>query len=88
MITGRRIANGSTGKGEMPVRNTPLIAHLDADAAVLGDLVDVRLLHEPHANIRVSQTIGGAPVAFAIKLELGAGENTIEQFENLTYCFS
>jgi hypothetical protein len=81
MITGRRIANGSTGKGEM----------LDAGAAVLGDLVDVRLLHEPHANIRVSQTMGGAPVAFAIKLELGAGENTIEQFEqfeNLTCCFS
>ncbi len=32
MITGRRIANGSNGKGEAPVRKAPLMAALQATA--------------------------------------------------------
>ena len=32
MITGRKIANGSNGNGEAPVRKTPLIAALQATA--------------------------------------------------------
>src|SRR5260221_13297194 len=33
MITGRKIADGSSGKGEAPVRKTPLIAAVQATAA-------------------------------------------------------
>ncbi len=33
MITGRKIANGSSGKAEAPVRKTPLMAALQAIAS-------------------------------------------------------
>ena len=33
MITGRKIADGSNGKGETPVRKTPLMAAVQAIAA-------------------------------------------------------
>src|SRR6266436_1631721 len=33
MITGRKIADGSNGKGEAPVRKTPLMAAVQATAA-------------------------------------------------------
>ena len=43
--------------------------HLDAGAAVFGDLVDIGALHQAQADVGVPKAVGRARQAFAILLE-------------------
>ena len=55
-----------------------LLDHLDAGAAVLGDLVDVGAFHEPHTDIGMPQAVSSARIAIAVRLELRPFEHTVE----------
>ena len=54
-----------------------LLDHLDAGAAVFGDLIDVGAFHEVHTDVGMAKAVGHAPVPVAV--ELGARENPVEQ---------
>ena len=43
-----------------------ILIDLDAGAAVLGDLVDVRPFHQAQADIGVAKAVGRAALAFAV----------------------
>ena len=53
--------------------------HLNARAAILGDLVNVGTFHKPHADIGMAEAVCSASVAVAIILEVGASENAVEK---------
>ncbi len=55
--------------------------HLDAGAAVLGDLVNVRALHEPETDIGVPKAVGRAPVFIAVEFELLLSKHIDEQLD-------
>ena len=57
--------------------------HLDAGAAVFGDLVNVGAFHEAHADISMAKAVGGAPVPVPVEFELGAAENAVEELNRL-----
>ena len=65
----------------LDVRCVEFLNHFDAGAAILGERVDIRALHEAHANVGVTQTVCGTFLAVAIKLELGAIEDAVEKFD-------
>ncbi len=44
--------------------------HLDAGAAVLGDLIDVGAFEQPQADVCVSQAVAGANMVIAIEFEI------------------
>jgi hypothetical protein len=50
------------------MRRVEFFNHLDTGSAILGNLVDVRPLHQPQANVDMAKAMGGAPVAFAVEL--------------------
>jgi len=54
--------------------------HLDAGAAVLGDLVDVRALHQAQADVSMPQAIGSSRPSVSVQLEILFVENRIEKF--------
>jgi len=56
-----------------------LLNHLDAGAAILGDLVNVGALHEPQANVRMPETVCGATVAVAVEFQPFLCKDGIEQ---------
>jgi hypothetical protein len=68
-------------KRVLDVRCVKFLDHFDAGAAVLGNLVNVSAFHEAHADVGMTQTVGGAPVPVAVRLEFGPGENPVEQFD-------
>ena len=63
------------------MRGVEFLDHLDAGAAVLSNLIDVRSLHEPYADVGVAQAVGRATIAVAIKLELGPSENPVKELD-------
>src|SRR5208282_4129408 len=65
----------------LDVSGVEFLDHLDAGAAVLGDLIDVGAFHEAHTYVGVSQAVGCAPVPVAIELKAGAREHAVEQFD-------
>jgi hypothetical protein len=69
----------------LDVSRVEFLDHLDAGAAVLGDLIDVGPFHEPHANVRMSQAISRAPVTVAVKLELCPPEDAVEQLDVIAW---
>ena len=58
-----------------------LFDHLNAGAAVFGDLVNVGPFHQAHADIGVTQAVGRAGFAVAVGLEIGAVETVVEQLD-------
>jgi len=62
----------------LDVRGVIFLDHLDAGAAVFGDLVDVRAFHEAQADIGVRQAVRSAPVPIAVKFEILLIENPVE----------
>ena len=63
----------------LEMNGVKFLDHLDAGAAVLGDLIDVGAVHQAQANIGVAQAIGGATIAVAVVFETGALKNAVEQ---------
>ena len=55
-------------KGALDVRRIEFLDHLDAGAAVLGDLVDVGTLYQPHTDVGVAQAVSRARLLVAITL--------------------
>src|SRR5262249_9432331 len=53
--------------------------HLDAGAAVLGDLIDVGAFHEAHADVCVSRAISRASVAIAGELKFRARKKEVKR---------
>ena len=53
--------------------------HLNAGATVFGYLVDISAFHESNADIGVAKAVGGAPVAFAVKLQTFFRKDRVEQ---------
>jgi len=66
------------------VSGIQFLDHLDAGATVLGDLINVRALHEAHTDVGVTQAVGRALVLIPVKLELCAPENPIEELYVVT----
>ncbi len=58
ILGGSRTAPPGIDRGDieagLDVGRVELLDHLDAGAAILGDLVDIRALHEAQANIRMA----------------------------------
>src|ERR1051325_2461380 len=63
----------------LEVHGVVLLDHLDAGAAVLGDLVDVAALQQPEAHVRVAEAVGGPPVVVAVELQALLLEDGVEQ---------
>ncbi|MEA3011603.1 MAG: hypothetical protein QOD42_148, partial [Sphingomonadales bacterium] len=61
----------------LDVRGAEVFDHLDAGAAVFGDLVDVGALHQAEAD--VPQAVEGSALAFAIGLQSELVQERIEQ---------
>lgn len=55
--------------------------HLDAGAAVFGDLVDVRAFHEAHTYVGMAQAVGCARIALPIELELRSRQEVVEHLD-------
>ena len=66
------------------VRRVEFLDHLDAGAAVLRDLINVRAFHEAHTDVSVAQAVGGARVPVAIKFKFRPGEDSIEEFDMIS----
>ena len=55
--------------------------HLYAGPAVLGDLINVCAFKKAQTNVGVAKAVGRARIIVAIKLELRARENPIEELD-------
>jgi len=66
---GRADVDGGGVERVLDMRGVEFLDHLDAGAAVLGDLVYVGAFHEAHADIGVAKAVGSAPITIAIELE-------------------
>ena|ERR1700733_569916 len=62
--------DGGGVKIGLDVRCIVFLDHLDAGAAVLGDLVDIRALHEAQANICMPQAISRSRSPVTIKSKI------------------
>jgi hypothetical protein len=62
----------------LEMRGVEFFDHLDAGATILGDLIDVCPLHEPHADVSMTQGIGNAILAVSAHLEVCALKDAIE----------
>jgi hypothetical protein len=71
--------DGGCVEHRLDVGCVKFLDHLDAGAAVPGDLVDVRALHEAEADIGVPEAIARAHIAIAVELELKFVENGVQQ---------
>ena len=63
------------------MRRVEFLNHFDAGAAILGDLVDVGSLHQPHTDIGVTQAICCPRFIVSVTLELCALQNAVEEFD-------
>ena len=70
--------DGSGIKSAFDVRGVAFLDHLDASAAVFGDLEDVGTLHQPHADTSVAQTVSRARLLIAVALELCTVQDAVE----------
>src|SRR5215471_9906658 len=62
------------------MRGVIFLDHLDAGAAVLGDLVDIRTLHQSQADVRMTQTVRCARTAFTIKAQMFLIQDGLKKF--------
>lgn len=58
-----------------------LLDHLNAGAAVLGELINVGAFHEAHANISVGQAVRSALLAISISFEASAAKHAVERLD-------
>lgn len=61
-------------KHRLDVSGVEFLDHLDACAAVLGDLINVRTLHEAEADVGMSGAVARSHIAVAIELQLELSE--------------
>src|SRR5438445_788395 len=61
------------------VSGVKFLDHLHAGPAVLGNLIDIGTLHQPEANIGVTQAVTGSDIAVAVALQLEFIENGVQQ---------
>ena len=61
------------------MRRVVLLDHLDAGAAVLGDLVDVGTFHQAQADVCMPQAVRRARSAFAVDAKLFLVEDGFEK---------
>src|ERR1039458_2556688 len=66
-------------KVRLDVRRIVFLDHLDAGAAVFGDLVDVRAFHEAETYICVPQAGSPARSFVAVKAEIFLFQNRLEK---------
>src|SRR5271157_442851 len=66
-------------KLRLNMRRVILLDHLDAGAAVFGDLVDVGAFHQAQADIRVPQAGGCSRPAFTIEPEVFLFQDRVEK---------
>src|SRR5690606_35695912 len=59
-------------------RGVVLLDHLDAGAAVLGDLVDVGSFHQAQTDIGMAQAVCRPALSDAVELEILLGQNRVE----------
>jgi hypothetical protein len=62
------------------VRRIVFLNHLDAGAAVFGDLVDVRTFQQAPTNVCVPQAVSPARSAIAVNAEIFLVQNRLEKF--------
>ncbi len=60
------------------------LGHLNAGAAVFGDLINVCAFHKPHTDISVSKAIGRTSLSIPVELQFKFAEDGVEQ---LSMCF-
>ena len=63
----------------LDVRGVEFLDHLHAGAAVLGDLINVRPLHQSQADIGMPQAVGGPALALAVEFEVLLLKDEFEQ---------
>ena len=54
-----------------------LLYHFDASPAVLGDLINIRPLHQAKADVGVAQTVCRSQITVTVLLEAKFIENSI-----------
>ena len=52
--------------------------HLDRRPAILGDLIDIRPLHQAQADVGVAQAVGSARLTIAVGFQVLFVENGVE----------
>ncbi len=62
--------DGGSIKHRLDVSGIEFLDHLDAGAAVLGDLIDVCTLHKAEADVGVTEAVARSHIAVAIELQL------------------
>ena len=62
------------------MRCVVFLDHLDAGAAVFGDLIDVRAFQQPEADVGVAKTVCRSPTALAVELQLVLTQDRIQLF--------
>ena len=60
------------------MRGVVFFDHLNAGAAVLGNLIYVGTFQKPKTDVGVSKAIGRPPTAFTVELQIILFENCIE----------
>src|ERR1022692_3168527 len=63
----------------LEVGRVVFLDHLDAGAAVLRDLVNVRAFHETQADVGVPQAIGRAGLSLAVLLQIFLVQDCVEE---------
>ena len=62
------------------MRCVVFLDHLDAGAAVLGDLVDICTLHQAQADIGMAQTVRGTRAALTVNAQVFLVKDGLEKF--------
>jgi hypothetical protein len=62
----------------LDMRRVEIFDHLNTRAAVLGDLINVRSLHEPQADVGMPQAVKGSALGIAVELKVKLAEDGIE----------
>lgn len=76
---GAPYVDGGRADHVLDVRGIVFLDHLDAGAAITGDGIHVRPLHQAETNIGMAKRISGARLTIAIELEIGLVENAVEE---------
>src|ERR1700691_4808901 len=63
----------------LEVGGVVFLDHLDAGAAVLRDLINVRAFHETQADVGVPQAVGRAGLSFTVLLQIFLVKDGVEK---------
>ena len=61
------------------MRRIVFLDHLDAGAAVFGDLVDVGTFHQAQTDVRMPQTVSRSRPAFAVESQIFLVQDRLEK---------